>query len=221
MNKNRLAATLLLCLLAVAAFTQDVLSIDLHQAMQHNGIRVLNREATLIHDATYKGIRLSKEYGEGVAWLSGIEFSNGVIEFDVRGEDVKQHSFVGFAFHGQNDSTYDAIYFRPFQFKAQDEVLRNRSIQYVAFPTFTWRYLREHFPGKYEHAIDPSPDPNAWMRVRIVVQGTMVSTYVNGSDTPSLVIEKTSSFHKGAIGFYVADTSGGDFANISITKTPD
>lgn len=34
----------------------------------------------------------------------GIEFSNGIIEFDVRGEDVIQHSFVGIAFHGKGET---------------------------------------------------------------------------------------------------------------------
>ncbi|MCC6461369.1 MAG: DUF1080 domain-containing protein [Saprospiraceae bacterium] len=196
-------------------------TIQLHEAVRSEGIRVFNRTATLIDEPSYQGIRLSKEYGEGVAWLTGVEFSNGTIEFDVRGEDVKQHSFVGLAFHGQNDSTYDAIYLRPFQFRAPDEVLRHRSIQYVSFPDFTWRRLRALSPGKYENAVDPAPDPNAWMRVRIVVQGTTVSTYINGNPSPSLVVEKVTAVHTGSIGFYVADTSGGDFANISITKTPD
>ena len=151
--------------------------------------------------------------------MKGIDFSNGIIEFDVRGEDVKQHSFVGIAFHGKDDSTFDAIYLRPFQFQANDAVLRNRSIQYISLPNFTWQVLREKFPGKFENAITPSPYPNGWVKVRIVIKDAVVSTYINGSTTPSLVVEKVTSLHHGLIGFYVADTSGGDFANLSITKT--
>ena len=146
------------------------------------------------------------------------EFSNGILEFDVRGEDVKQHSFVGIAFHAKNDSTFDAIYLRPFQFKVREQILRNRAIQYVSLPHFTWQVLREKSPGKYEHSIEPAPNPNSWVRVRIVISNTTVSTYINGSPEPSLVVEKVTTANSGAVGFYVADTSGGDFANLTITK---
>jgi hypothetical protein len=114
---------------------------------------------------------------------------------------------------------FDAVYLRPFQFRAQDEVLRNRGIQYISLPDFTWRKLRERFPGKYESAVEPAPDPNAWVKVRIVIKDSTVSTYINGATQPSLVVEKVNHMHTGSIGFYVGDTSGGDFANISITKT--
>ncbi|HWH63628.1 MAG TPA: family 16 glycoside hydrolase [Ginsengibacter sp.] len=163
---------------------------------------------------------LSKDFGEGVAWLKGIEFSNGILEFDVRGENVKQHSFVGIAFHGKDDSTFDAVYLRPFQFEEAEEVLKNRAIQYISLPNFTWRTLREKFPGKYEHSIiEPVPDPNSWIRIRVVVNDATITTYINGNKEPSLVVQKVTQVKNGAVGFYVADTSGGDFANIKITKT--
>lgn len=182
-------------------------------------MEVYNREMTLVNEEHYAGIRLSKDFGEGVAWLKDVEFSNGIIEFDVRGENVKQHSFVGIAFHGQDTATYDAIYLRPFQFLEKDEVLRSRGIQYVSLPEFTWRVLRAQSPGKYEHSVDPAPDPNSWVRVRVVIQGSSVSTYINGNKEPSLVVEKVTKVTSGFLGFYVADTSGGDFANLTITKT--
>lgn len=192
-------------------------AIHLHDAAKSKEIEVYNREMTLLDEKS--GIRLSKAEGEGVAWLQGIEFSDGIIEFDVRGEDLKQHSFVGIAFHGKDNETFDAIYLRPFQFKSNDDVLRSRSIQYISLPDFPWRTLREKSPGKYENAIDPSPDPNSWVRVKIIVKGTQISTYINGNKQASLVVEKATRLDHGRIGFYVADTSGGDFANITITKT--
>jgi hypothetical protein len=132
---------------------------------------------------------------------------------------VKQHSFVGIAFHGKDNETFDAIYLRPFQFRAKEEVLRNRSIQYISLPEYTWQKLREDPPGKYEQAIKPAPDPNAWVHMRVVIQGDSVSTYINNSVQPCLVVKLLSSIRSGSIGFYVADTSGGDFANLRITKT--
>ena len=192
--------------------------INLADAVRNNRIEVVNREITVLNDGTHPGIHLSKALGEGIAWLKGIEFAEGTIEFDVRGEDVKQHSFVGLAFHGQNDSTYDAVYLRPFHFRTEDTMLKERMIQYISLPTYTWRKLRAETPGKYENNIEQILDPNGWVHMKIVVEGGTISTYINDEETPSLVVEKVTSTKKGSVGFYVADTSGGDFANIRIEK---
>ena len=213
---TRQVTTTLLLLAGLSSFPQAAL--DLHAAAKQGNIEVYNRELSLIDEPAHAGIRLSKAYGEGVAWLKGVEFSNGTIEFDVRGEDVKQHSFVGIAFHGMNDSTFDAIYLRPFQFTAQTDSLRNRMIQYISLPEHTWRALRKRAPGVNEGSIIPAPDPNGWVHVRVVVQGESISTFINGSKEPSLVVKKVTELHTGRVGFYVADTSGGDFANLRITR---
>lgn len=203
----------------ISSFSQNCIVPDLHHLVKINGIEVYNRALSMIDDPSYPGISLSKDYGEGLAWLKDMDFSEGIIEFDVRGEDVKQHSFVGIAFHVQNDSTFEALYLRPFQFREEDDVLRSHAIQYVSLPKFTWRVLRANSPGVYEAPIDPSPDPNAWVRVKLVIKDSMVSTFINGSNEPNLVVKEVTLSKGGAIGFYVADTSGGDFANIRITKT--
>ncbi len=219
MKKFRSAMPGFLVFLSVSVFSQNPVLFNLHQLVSDKGMEVFNRELSLVDEKGYPGIRLSKDFGEGVAWLKGIAFSNGTIEFDVRGENVKQRSFVGFAFHGRDNETFDAIYLRPFQFMEQDEVLRSHGIQYISLPDFTWRTLREKFPGKYEHAVYPAPDPNYWVRVRIVIKESLVSVYINGNSQPSLTVEKVTGIKTGSIGFYVADISGGDFANLTITKT--
>ena len=210
---------IILLLLSLSSFSQKALTIDLRHLVKNKGIEVFNRELSLINEKGHRGIRLSQDYGEGIAWLKGMKFSNGVLEFDVRGANIKQHSFVGIAFHGINDSTFDAIYLRPFQFRQDDEVLKNRDIQYISLPNFTWRTLREKFPGRYEHSIEPAPDPDSWVRMRIVIKDSIITTYINGNKTPSLIVQKVTPVKSGSLGFYVADNSGGDFANIKITKT--
>ncbi len=218
MKKNLFITTGLLVFTIISAFSQKPVEFDLHKLVKTKGIEVFNRELSLIDEKGFQGIRLSKDLGEGVAWLKGVEFSNGTIEFDVRGENVKQRSFVGIAFHGVDNATFDAIYLRPFQFLEQNEDLRSHGVQYISLPDFTWRTLREKFPNKYEHAADPAPDPNSWVKVRIVIKDAKVSTYLNGSKEPCLVVEKVTAVKTGSIGFYVADVSGGDFANIKITR---
>src|SRR5207247_4051231 len=129
-------------------------------------------------------VRLSESSGEGVAYLQGMEFANGTIEFDVRGKDVQQQSFVGVAFHGVDGTTYDAIYFRPFNFRAEDPARRSHAVQYIAQPTYTWQKLRAEQPGRYERAVDPVPDPNAWFHVRVVVASPKVSVFVDDAKEP-------------------------------------
>lgn len=218
MNIHRLHISTVLIISAIASFAQGPQQFDLHKMVKDGNIVVYNRALSLINEADHQGISLSKDFGEGIAWLKGIEFSNGTIEFDVRGENIKQHSFVGIAFHSKNDSTFDAVYLRPFQF-LEDEPLKSRAIQYISLPNYTWQVLREKAPGKYEHSIDPAPDPDSWVRMRIVIKDADITVYINGSSEPSLVVEKVTNVKSGAVGFYVADTSGGDFANITITKT--
>jgi len=224
-NTNKMAIlhtrilTSLIVMLSFAAFAQRPMAPDLHRAFQHHKIDVYNRDLSLINEEGYHGIRLSKAFGEGIAWMKDITFSTGTLEFDVRGEDLKQHSFVGIAFHGQNDSTYNAIYLRPFHFHAQDTVSQNRMIQFISLPVFTWRKLRAEFPGQFESHIAPPPEPNAWVHVRIEVTGDTISAYINENREPSLVVHPVASLPAGKVGFYVADTSGGDFANLSIVKT--
>ena len=43
-------------------------------------------------------LHLNEAEGAGIAWMKGKTFTNGVIEFDVRGKDQFQASFVGIAF---------------------------------------------------------------------------------------------------------------------------
>src|SRR5207249_1314649 len=129
------------------------------------------------------------------------------------GNDVQQQSFVGVAFHGVDGTTYDAIYFRPFNFRAVDPARRIHAVQYISHPTYTWQKLRTEQLGKFEQAVNPVPDPNAWFHVRVVVASPRVSVFVGDAKEPSLVVDQLSDRKKGLIGLWVGNNSGGDFAN--------
>jgi len=165
-----------------------------------------------------KGIRFSKNNGDGIAWLKGVEFSNGIIELDIRGKDLMQQSFVGVAFHGINNETLDVIYFRPFNFQSMDPVRKIHAVQYISHPDYTWSVLREKHSGQYEKAVTPAPDGNDWFHAKIVVQYPKVTVYVNGNSEPSLVVDKLNDRKTGKIGLWVGNNSDGDFANLQITN---
>jgi hypothetical protein len=191
---------------------------DLFNLCENNKFELFNRQISQLSENEMKGIRFSKNTGDGIAWIKGIEFSNGIIELDIRGKDVMQQSFVGVAFHGVNNETLDAIYFRPFNFQSTDPVRKIHAVQYISHPDFTWTVLREKQNGKYEKAVTPAPNGNDWFHVKIVVQYPKVTVYVNGYSEPSLVIDKLNDRKTGKTGLWVGNTSDGDFANLQITN---
>jgi hypothetical protein len=144
-----------------------------------------------------------------------------MIEFDIKGKDVQQQSFVGFAFHGVNDSTYEAVYFRPFNFRASDPVRKGHAVQYIANPDFDWPVLRMRYPNKYEQPVSPVPDPNGWFHARIVVSREKIVVFVNGAPAPSLVVAPPPVVRDGLmLGFWVGNGSDGDWKNVRINGKP-
>ncbi len=162
-------------------------------------------------------VHVDAKEGPGVVWIKGTKFSTGTLEFDVKGKDVLQESFVGIAFHGVNDTTYESVYFRPFNFQATDPVRHKHAVQYIALPGYDWFKLRETFPDKYEHAIVPMVDPNAWFHVKIVLEQNRIQAFVNADPTACLSIQPLVYNLAGQIGFWVGNGADGDFANLTIT----
>lgn len=211
-----IVAALGVCTASGLAAQQNTIEPDLPTLVQHQGLQVFNRSVTGLTDGARKGVHLSENPGEGVAYVPGVAFDNGTIELDIRGKDVPQQSFVGLAFHGVDGTTYEAIYFRPFNFRTTDPARRVRAVQYVAQPTYPWDRLRAEHPGVYEQPVTPVPDPNGWFSVRVVVAGSRVSVFVGEAKEPSLVVQRLSEATKGLVGLWVGNTSGGDFANLRI-----
>ena len=190
---------------------------NLSKLAQGKGWKVFNRQVVRLKDGDKQGVRFDARPTIGVAWLENFEFGDGTIEFDVRGKDVLQRSFVGVGFHGVDENTFDAIYFRPFNFRSDDKLRRQHAVQYISHPEFTWQKLRAEHPEQYEKPVQPVPDPNGWFHVRVVIAYPNVSVFVNDADEPSLVVEQLSKRKKGWLGFYVSNDSGGDFANLKIS----
>jgi hypothetical protein len=191
---------------------------DLTTLLENNKLETFNRQLSPLSENDKKGIRFSKNTNDGITWLKGVEFSNGTIDVDIRGKDIFQQSFVGVAFHGLDNSTLDAVYFRPFNFQATDPARKIHAVQYVSHPDNTWSILREKQNGKYEKAVIPAPDGHDWFHAKIVIQYPHVTVYVNGNSTPCLSIDKLNNRKTGKIGLWVGNGSDGDFANLQITN---
>lgn len=192
---------------------------DLADLCRKNQFETINRHLSWFYENDKKAVSLSKSKDEGIAWIKGVEFSNGTIEIDIRGKDNFQESFAGIAFHGSDGDTLDAIYFRPFNFQSPGSVERAHAVQYFSHPEFPRSFLREKYPGEYEKPVFPSPDGNGWFHVKIVVQYPDVTVYVDGNDIPCLSIKKLNERRSGKIGLWAGNNSDGDFANLVISTT--
>ena len=208
MNKASFTSILFL-LLSNHLSAQHTATIDI----KTENFTVSNRQVSFT-DAT---AHLNGGSNAGFLWLNNSNFTNGTIELDIKGKNDPGRSFVGVAFHGKDDQTYDAIYFRPFNFKNPDR--KNHSVQYISIPDNDWPMLRERSPGKYENQLNPVPEPvDDWFHVKIEVNYPKVKVYVNGSDKPVLEIDQISATKEGKIGFWVGNGSEGWFRNLKITN---
>lgn len=215
---NRFSLTVILGMITLSSGIAQVISVkyDINTLLENNKIEVFNRKVTPFSENDKKGISFSKNENDGIAWLKHVIFSNGSIELDIRGKDEYQQSFVGLAFHGLDNNTYDIIYFRPFNFQAADSVRRIHAVQYVSLPDYTWQVLREQFNGKYEKAVSPAPNANDWFHVKINIKFPLVKVFVNGNHEPCLIVEKLNTRSSGKMGLWVGNNSDGDFANLEI-----
>jgi len=178
---------------------------------------IFNRTVAIVEDGEKRGVYLDEKPGQGVAWLPSFEIGDGVIEVDLKGRNEPGKSFVGIAFHGVNAENYEVIYLRPFNFRAETEARRSHSMQYVLVPSHEWRRLRTEHPGQYEAAIATPPAPDAWVHLRLELDGPTVRVFINRVSEPALVIDRIGVVERGWIGLWVGHSSDGMFANLKVS----
>jgi hypothetical protein len=218
----RLSALTLLLVIATSLHlsAQSTDTINLSTIGKDPRWKVAGRTVSAVDIKGKHAIRMSEGPGMGVVWLDGYDFANGVIEVDLLGRSQPvQGSFLGVAFRVADAHTYDAVYFRPFNFRATDSTRHSHAVEYVSEPAWPWERLRSEHPGKYEQPLVPAPDGDEWFHVRVVVARPKVSVFVNGATQPSLVVNELSDRTHGSVGLWVGEGSGGNFANLRVTRT--
>ena len=193
-----------------AGMAQQPKVFDLQKMLSENKLETYGQKLVPIQDGNKRGVSANK-----VIWLKGVSFSNGTIEIDLRGKDIPQQSFLGVAFHGVDTTTYDAIYFRPFNFRSKDSIRKIHAVQYISHPIHTWSKLREEHPGMYEKGITPPPLGTDWFHARIEIKNGVVKVFVNNATTPSLTVTKLNNRKEGLLGLWNFALNG-DFANLVV-----
>lgn len=156
--------------------------------------------------------------------VKDVDFQDGTIEVKVLSRLLKtarpsDRGFIGLAFRiNEQNSAFECIYIRPTNGRADDQVRRNHSIQYFAFPDFKFDRLRKESPEKYESYSDMGL--NEWIKMKIVVKGKQAKLFLNDHKQPSLVVNdlKLGENTAGALGLFVDVGTEGYFRDLTVTK---
>lgn len=194
-------------------------TFDLHDLCRKNQIVTYNRQRDCFTENGTKIIRLSENTGYGIAWIRGMEFSDVVIEVDIRAGDEMKNFAAGLVFHGLDNDSLEAVYLGPSGSIAEKKKGSHR-LFYISHPDHTGKGTKNNFHVLYDQPFNPLPDSNGWIRLRISVQGDQISAFAGLNADPFLVVERPDRRKAGRIGFWTESMSGGDFANLRISTGP-
>ena len=201
-----------LCMTMLSFGQQEV---DLLAALQDQKIDVVNRTLSQ-YDNSLDAIEMNAAEGDGLGVLSELAFKTGTIELELLGENNPGRSFIGIAFNIEDGETFEAIYFRPFNFVAKEQARKDHMVQYIYHPEFTWRKLRKERTGEFENQIINPPNPDKWFKAKIEIKKESVRVFVNESKKPALEIKRLSESKSKKIGLWTGYNSSGRFRNLEI-----
>lgn len=204
----------------VSCRTVPTITADLARINDGRTWNVINTDPVVTSEGDRTVVRLYPRGGDGpgsnvaLALVRGEDFREGTIDVDLKGRG-ELRSFVGVAFNVTDEKAFEAVYFRPFNFRTPEKDHRIRAVQYVAWPEHPWEELRTWTPDTHEAAIEPAPDPSAWFHVRVEVTHDAARVYVDGATAPCLNVRRLRAPASGGVGLFV-DSHEGWFANLRI-----
>lgn len=211
MRKSTALFVFVLLCLSTLSFAQA--KINLATAFQEQQIKAVNRTLSL-YDKSPGAVEMDAGQGDGLGILTDLVFDGGTIEVELLGENNPGRSFIGIAFNIQDEETFEAIYFRPFNFVAAEQSRKDHMVQYINHPEYTWSKLREERTMEFESELPLPPDPDDWFKATIKVTETQVEVYLDKAAGPVLKVERLSDFKSGTIGLWVGNGSSGRFRNL-------
>jgi len=186
------------------------------QAVTYRGRKALR---IVQNDSAFSPAFQAKDYP--MALFVGSDFHDGTIETELAGKpaagaDTSARGFVGLVFRSAGDgSRFECFYLRPTNGRANDQLRRNHSTQYIAHPGYPWQKLRTETPGKYESYADL--ESGAWTKVKIEVSGSRAKLYVNGAAQPALIVnDLKNGDSRGMIGLWVGSGTEAYFTDVVV-----
>jgi hypothetical protein len=202
--------------------SERVITPDLSRINDGTSWRLINVDSSLSTQEGKGVVRLNAKgkpntpSNVGLVLVEGVEFAEGTLEIDLKGRGPLERCFLGVAFNVADRTNFEAVYFRPFNFREGTYSTPTHAVQYIAWPDHTWEKLRKSKPGQYESTVIPVPDPSGWFHARIEVTKQKVSVWVDNAKEPSLVVGRLPGHTRGSkVGLWV-DSRVGSFRNLKI-----
>jgi hypothetical protein len=156
--------------------------------------------------------------------IKGLDFKNGTIEVKVLSRLLQNapeyaRGFIGIAFRiNETNTQYESIYLRPVNARVEDQVRRNHSIQYYAYPQYKFDRLRKESPERYESYSDM--EMNKWITMRIEVKDKQAKLFLDNKKQPSLIVNdlKHGADLSGAIGLWVEIGTEAYFSDLRVYR---
>lgn len=217
-------------LLALSALA--TLTISTGAAPAERQIAVENGEGlefvrTVPKPVTYKSLKavqfVAAPDNDALALVKDLDFQDGSIDVDLAGlpgsgASTTARGFVGVAFRSTpHAAAFECFYLRPTNGRADDQLRRNHSTQYVSEPEYGWERLRTQSPGVYESYVDL--ETSTWTHVRIEVSGTKARLFVNGATQPALIVNDLKrGATSGAVGLWIGPGTEAYFRNLRVSR---
>jgi hypothetical protein len=171
----------------------------------------INRLESTVDEPTYSRLR-------------DFDLENGVIEVKMLSQIQdpspfkSAQGFIGVAFRiNEDDSAFESIYLRPKVGRSDNQLFRNHTVQYFAYPDYKFEKLRNEAPGMYETTAPV--DINEWITMRIEVKGQKAYMYINDARYSTFVVDKMKgTTTRGAVALWVDIGTIGYFKDLKITK---
>ena len=191
------------------------------------GLELINVKADAVDHKDKKGIQVTKIEGEiegeTLVIIPAINFKNGIIEIELTGEPAadappQMRGFVGVAFrvNPSDYSSYECFYLRPKNARADNQLQRNHSTQYVSHPEFPWYKMREENPGLYESYVDMVP--GEWIKIKIEVAGKAAKLYLHDAEQPCLIVNDLRHEElEGKIALWLHSSTLARYRNLVVT----
>jgi len=156
--------------------------------------------------------------------LNDYNIKNGIVEVKVLSRLLMDapnfaRGFIGIAFRiNEDNSSYESIYLRPTNSRCDDQLRRNHTIQYYAYPNYKFDYLRKTSNGEYETYADIGLDE--WITMKIEFKDKQAKLFLNEKEQPSFVVnEMKGETTSGNIGLWVEIGTEGYFKDIRIIES--
>jgi len=191
------------------------------------GIELINVKAEFVNHKDKKGLQITKAdgeiNGETLVIIPEINFKNGTINVELTGEpapdaDPNMRGFVGIAFrlNPEDYSQYECFYLRPTNARADNQLRRNHSVQYISHPEYPWYVMRKENPGLYETYVDLVP--GEWTKVKIEVANQKAKLYIHDAEQPCLIVnDLKKGKSEGKIDLWLHSSTLARFRNLVVT----